>query len=327
MEAYNPVYAILYAYFSEDEDVDDPEIYKIILSDYEFSVLPELGCYEYPVFVLRGDEKMKNLFDAAMKAAATGADSFQIEKDGRTLKYTILETKQVDQALAAQYQTPQDIDWTDDELHTVIFYFKSNKCFRQKRHCTAYRARIKPKPEYEAFTDPTTVDVIHCDKCDKYFVTKEIFAAKGGSYQYYLSTEFDPSMSKRGRELALWASYYEDQNEIFDDFAQQTSINKDGYTTTKSATQRQRILRNFIDTGKHTETEIIQYFYEQYLDTGWHGDDATKKVRDDLKYVLDYCTQKKTIDAKLERPQSRRVCVSYWCGKRGTRQTIQVQEL
>lgn len=304
MGVYNPVYAILYVYLSEDENADDPEIYKIILSDKKFDVLPELGCYEEPVFVLRDDEKKKGLFNAAMKAAATGADSFQIDKDNQILEYTVLETKQVDQALAAQYQTPKDIDWTGDELHTVIFYFKSNKCFRQKHHCTAYRARIKPKPEYESFTDPIIVDVIHCDECDKYFVTQEIFAAKGGSYKYYLSTEFDSSMSKRNKELALGANYYENQSEIFDDFAQQTSINKDGYTTTKPATQRQRILRNFIDTGKHTETEIIQYFYEQYLDTGWHGDDATKKVRDDLNYVLDYCTRKKTINAKLERPQS-----------------------
>lgn len=304
MEAYNPVYAILYAYFSEDEDVDDPEIYKIILSDYEFSILPEPGCYEYPVFVLRGDEKMKNLFDAAMKAAATGADSFQIEKDGRNLKYTILETKQVDQALAAQYQTPKDINWTGEELHTVIFYFKSNKCFRQKHHCTPCRARIKPKPGYESFTDPTIVDVIHCDECDKYFVTKEVFFVKGGFWKYYVSAEFDPSMSARDKDLARWAQIYNSQQEIFDEFAQHTSINNDGYTTTKPATQRQKLLRYFIDSGKYTEGEIIQYFHEQYLDTGWHGEDATQKVRDDLNYVLDYCTQKKTINAKLERPQS-----------------------
>lgn len=302
MEAYNPVYAILYAYFSEDEDVDDPEIYKIILADYEFSILPEPGCYEYPVFVLRGDETMKNLFDAAMKAAATGADSFQIEKDGRTLKYTILETKQVDQALAAQYQIPQDIDWTDDELHTVTFYFKSNKCFREKHHCTPCRARIKPKVGYESFTDPTTIDVIHCDECDKYFVTKEIFIAKGGCWKYYVSAEFDPSMSSRDRELARWAQLYNSQREIFDDFAQQTNINHDGYTTTKPTTQRQSLLRYFIDSGKYTEGEIIQYFHEQYLDTGWHGEKATQKVRSDLNYLLDYCTELKTINAKLERP-------------------------
>jgi len=302
MEAYNPVYAILYAYFSEDEDVDDPEIYKIILADYEFSILPEPGCYEYPVFVLRGDETMKNLFDAAMKAAATGADSFQIEKDGRTLKYTILETKQVDQALAAQYQIPQDIDWTDDELHTVTFYFKSNKCFREKHHCTPCRARIKPKVGYESFTDPTTIDVIHCDECDKYFVTKEIFIAKGGCWKYYVSAEFDPSMSSRDRELARWAQLYNSQREIFDDFAQQTNINHDGYTTTKPTTQRQSLLRYFIDSGKYTEGEIIQYFHEQYLDTGWHGEEATQKVRSDLNYLLDYCTELKTINAKLERP-------------------------
>ena len=302
MEAYNPVYAILYAYFSEDEDVDDPEIYKIILADYEFSILPEPGCYEYPVFVLRGDETMKNLFDAAMKAAATGADSFQIEKDGRTLKYTILETKQVDQALAAQYQIPQDIDWTDDELHTVTFYFKSNKCFREKHHCTPCRARIKPKVGYESFTDPTTIDVIHCDDCDKYFVTKEIFIAKGGCWKYYVSAEFDPSMSSRDRELARWAQLYNSQREIFDDFAQQTNINHDGYTTTKPTTQRQSLLRYFIDSGKYTEGEIIQYFHEQYLDTGWHGEEATQKVRSDLNYLLDYCTELKTINAKLERP-------------------------
>lgn len=302
MEAYNPVYAILYAYFSEDEDVDDPEIYKIILADYEFSILPEPGCYEYPVFVLRGDETMKNLFDAAMKAAATGADSFQIEKDGRTLKYTILETKQVDQALAAQYQIPQDIDWTDDELHTVTFYFKSNKCFREKHHCTPCRARIKPKVGYESFTDPTTIDVIHCDECDKYFVTKEIFIAKGGCWKYYVSAEFDPSMSSRDRELARWAQLYNSQREIFDDFAQQTNINHDGYTTTKPTTQRQSLLRYFIDSGKYTEGEIIQYFHEQYLDTGWHGPEATQKVQDDMRYLLDYCTELKTINAKLERP-------------------------
>lgn len=302
MEAYNPVYAILYAYFSEDEDVDDPEIYKIILADYEFSILPEPGCYEYPVFVLRGDETMKNLFDAAMKAAATGADSFQIEKDGRTLKYTILETKQVDQALAAQYQIPQDIDWTDDELHTVTFYFKSNKCFREKHHCTPCRARIKPKVGYESFTDPTTIDVIHCDECDKYFVTKEVFIAKGGCWKYYVSAEFDPSMSSRDRELARWAQLYNSQREIFDDFAQQTNINHDGYTTTKPTTQRQSLLRYFIDSGKYTEGEIIQYFHEQYLDTGWHGEEATQKVRSDLNYLLDYCTELKTINAKLERP-------------------------
>ena len=302
MEAYNPVYAILYAYFSEDEDVDDPENYKIILADYEFSILPEPGCYEYPVFVLRGDETMKNLFDAAMKAAATGADSFQIEKDGRTLKYTILETKQVDQALAAQYQIPQDIDWTDDELHTVTFYFKSNKCFREKHHCTPCRARIKPKVGYESFTDPTTIDVIHCDECDKYFVTKEIFIAKGGCWKYYVSAEFDPSMSSRDRELARWAQLYNSQREIFGDFAQQTNINHDGYTTTKPTTQRQSLLRYFIDSGKYTEGEIIQYFHEQYLDTGWHGEEATQKVRSDLNYLLDYCTELKTINAKLERP-------------------------
>ena len=304
MKAYNPIYAIIYAYFSEDENADNPEIYKIILSDRKFDVSPESGCYEKTIFVLRDDEKMKGLFDAAMKAAATGADSFQIEKDGQTLKYAVLETKQIDQALAAQYQKPQDIDWTGDELHTVIFYFKSNKCFRQKHHCTAYRAKVKPKPEYESCTDPTTVDIIHCDECDKYFVTKEIFVAKGGSYKYYLSTEFDSSMSKRNREFALGSNYYENQSEIFDDFAQQTSINKDGYTTTKPATQRQKLLRYFIDSGKYTEGEIIQYFHEQYLDTGWHGPDATQKVRDDMRYLLDYCTQKKTIDAKLERPQS-----------------------
>lgn len=111
MGSYDPIYAIIYAYFSEDENADDPEIYKIILSDYEISDTPEQGCYEQPIFVLRDDEKMKELFNAAMKAAATGADSFQIKKDGRTLKYNILETKQVDQALAAQYQKPQDVDW------------------------------------------------------------------------------------------------------------------------------------------------------------------------------------------------------------------------
>lgn len=302
MKAYNPIYAIIYAYFSEDENVDNPEIYKIILSDYEISDPPEPGCYEQPIFVLRDDEKMKGLFDAAMKAAATGADSFQIEKDGRTLKYTILETKQVDQALAAQYQTPKDINWTGEELHTVVFYFKSNKCFRQKHHCTPCRARIKPKPGYESFTDPTIVDVIHCDECDKYFVTKEVFFVKGGFWKYYVSAEFDPSMSARDKDLARWAQIYNSQQEIFDEFAQHTSINNDGYTTTKPATQRQKLLRYFIDSGKYTEGEIIQYFHEQYLDTGWHGPDATQKVRDDMRYLLDYCTQKKTIDAKLERP-------------------------
>ena len=219
MGSYDPIYAIIYAYFSEDENADDPEIYKIILSDYEISDPPEQGCYEQPIFVLRDDEKMKELFNAAMKAAATGADSFQIKKDGRTLKYNILETKQVDQALAAQYQKPQDIDWTDDELHTVTFYFKSNKCFREKHHCTACRARIKPKPGYESFTDPTTINVIHCDKCDKYFVTKEVFIAKGGCWKYYVSAEFDPSMSSRDKELARWASYYSSTQEIFDEFA------------------------------------------------------------------------------------------------------------
>ena len=245
---------------------------------------------------------MKDLFNAAMKAAATGADSFQIEKDGRTLKYTILETKQVDQAFAAQYQIPQNIDWTDDELHTVTFYFKSNKCFREKHHCTPCRARIKPKAGYESFTEPTTIDVIHCDECDKYFVTKEIFIAKGGCWKYYVSAEFDPSMSSRDKELARWAQLYNSQQEIFDDFAQHTSINNDGYTTTKPATQRQRLLRYFIDSGKYTEGEIIQYFHEQYLDTGWHGEEATQKVRSDLNYLLDYCTELKTINAKLERP-------------------------
>lgn len=302
MGSYNPIYAILYAYFSEDENADDPAIYKIILSDYEFSDPPEPGCYEKPIFVLRDDESMKELFNAAMKAATTGADSFQIEKDGRTLKYTILETKQVDQALAAQYQIPQDIDWTDDELHTVTFYFRSNKCFREKHHCTPCRARIKPKAGYESFTEPTTIDVIHCDECDKYFVTKEIFIAKGGCWKYYVSAEFDPSMSSRDKELARWAQLYNSQQEIFDDFAQHTSINNDGYTTTKPATQRQRLLRYFIDSGKYTEGEIIQYFHEQYLDTGWHGEEATQKVRSDLNYLLDYCTELKTINAKLERP-------------------------
>ena len=75
MGSYNPIYAILYAYFSEDENADDPAIYKIILSDYEFSDPPEPGCYEKPIFVLRDDEGMKELFDAAMKAAATHANS------------------------------------------------------------------------------------------------------------------------------------------------------------------------------------------------------------------------------------------------------------
>ena len=212
------------------------------------------------------------------------------------------DIKRVDRAFAARYQIPKDIDWTDDELHTVIFYFKSNKCFKQKHHCTSCRAKIKPKVGYESFTEPTTIDVIHCNECDKYFVTKEIFIAKGGCWKYYVSAEFDPSMSSQDRELATWASYYSSKREIFDDFAQRTSINNDGYTTTKPATQRQKLLRYFIDSGKYTEGEIIQYFHEQYLDTGWHGAEATQKVRNDLNYLLDYCTELKTIDAKLERP-------------------------
>lgn len=57
MGSYDPIYAIIYAYFSEDENADDPEIYKIILSDYEISDPPEQGCYEQPIFVLRDDEK------------------------------------------------------------------------------------------------------------------------------------------------------------------------------------------------------------------------------------------------------------------------------
>lgn len=93
MGSYDPVYAIIYAYFSEDENVDDPAIYKIILSDYEFSDPPEPGCYEKPIFVLRDDESMKELFNAAMKAAATHTNSFQFEKNGRVLKYTVLETR------------------------------------------------------------------------------------------------------------------------------------------------------------------------------------------------------------------------------------------
>lgn len=300
--SYDPVYAIIYAYFSEDENVDDPAIYKIILSDYEFSELPEPGCYEKPIFVLRDDKNMAELFNAAMRAAATNASSFQFEKNGQTFRYTIIDTKRVHRAFAARYQIPKDIDWTDDELHTVIFYFKSNKCFKQKHHCTSCRAKIKPKVGYESFTEPTTIDVIHCDECDKYFVTKEIFIAKGGCWKYYVSAEFDPSMSSQDRELATWASYYSSKREIFDDFAQRTSINNDGYTTTKPATQRQKLLRYFIDSGKYTEGEIIQYFHEQYLDTGWHGAEATQKVRNDLNYLLDYCTELKTIDAKLERP-------------------------
>ena len=189
-----------------------------------------------------------------------------------------------------------------DELHTAAPSESSAECFREKHHCTACRARIKPKPGYESFTDPTTINVIHCDKCDKYFVTKEVFIAKGGCWKYYVSAEFDPSMSSRDKELARWASYYSSTQEIFDEFAQHTSINNDGYTTTKPATQRQRLLRYFIDSGKYTEGEIIQYFHEQYLDTGWHGEEATQKVRNDLNYLLDYCTELKTINAKLERP-------------------------
>lgn len=49
MGSYDPIYAIIYAYFSEDENADDPEIYKIILSDYEISDPPEQGCYEQPI--------------------------------------------------------------------------------------------------------------------------------------------------------------------------------------------------------------------------------------------------------------------------------------
>lgn len=133
-------------------------------------------------------------------------------------------------------------------------------------------------------------------------MTKEIFIAKGGCWKYYVSAEFDPSMSSRDRELARWAQLYNSQREIFDDFAQQTNINHDGYTTTKPATQRQSLLRYFIDSGKYTEGEIIQYFHEQYLDTGWHGPGATQKVQDDMRYLLEYCTELKTINAKLERP-------------------------
>lgn len=301
MGSYNPIYAILYAYFSEDENADDPAIYKIILSDYEFSDPPEPGCYEKPIFVLRDDEDMKELFDAAMKAAATHANSFQFEKNGRVLKYTVLETRQVDHALAAQYQIPKDIDWTD-ELHTVTVYYKSNKCFKKKHHCTAYKAKIRPEEQYKSFAESKTITVVRCDKCNKYFVTKEMLQSLGGAWIYYLKTNFDSSMSRNDIEHTVYADYYSHREEIFDDFAQHTSINNDGYTTTKPATQRQRLLRYFIDSGKYTEGEIIQYFHEQYLDTGWHGEEATQKVRSDLNYLLDYCTELKTIDAKLKRP-------------------------
>lgn len=302
---FSPIYAVIYAYYQEDENAVDPDIYQIILHDLVPPQQPRVsidsGCL--PIYVSIHDSQKKNLFDAAMKAAATRASSFAFTNENNILnRYEIIQTAMVDQAFSAKYKKPVELNWSHKKRPTITFYFRSNKCFREKHPCTPCRARIRPKPEYSDFTSSIVIDIIRCDKCEKYFVTKEVFAAKGGCWNYFINIDFDSSLSSSDRHDIRFGYHYSSMQETFDDFAQHSDINNDGYSTQKPATVRQSLLKSFIDTGRYSSGEIIQYLHEKYLDTGWHGKNATSRARDDLNFVLDYIKEAETIEGELNRP-------------------------
>ena len=178
----NCIYAIIYAYYKEDEYTSNPDIYQIVLHDLIPSRHPtidiEPSCT--PIYVSIYDNRKKSLFDASMNAAANQLEFFEFKNENGILnQFIILEVKQLDQALVAKYKSPIHINF-GRKKPVITFYLRSNKCFREKHHCTPCRARINPKEKYRDFTDPIVIDIIRCDRCEKYFVTKEMFASKGG---------------------------------------------------------------------------------------------------------------------------------------------------
>lgn len=300
----NCIYAIIYAYYKEDEYTSNPDIYQIVLHDLIPSRHPtidiEPSCT--PIYVSIYDNRKKSLFDASMNAAANQLEFFEFKNENGILnQFIILEVKQLDQALVAKYKSPIHINF-GRKKPVITFYLRSNKCFREKHHCTPCRARINPKEKYRDFTDPIVIDIIRCDRCEKYFVTKEMFASKGGAWCYYIQSEYDPSIQESDKHDIRFGYHYSAMQETFDNFSQHSDINSDGYSTQKPATVRQALLKQFMDTDRHSAAEIIQYLHEKYLDTGWHGENATERARDDLYFVLNYMKKDKIINASLDRP-------------------------
>ena len=300
----NQVYAILYAYYKEDAAVKNHDMYEIVLHDIvppNYPHIPITPGY-IPIYVSIHDNQKKALFKAAMEAVSNCKTSFSFSSDAGVInQYEITRVKNIDQSLAAQYKPPVPISF-GKKAPTITFYLKSNKCFREKHHCTPCIAKIKPKEKYRDFVDPITINIIRCDKCNKYFVTKEIFASTGGCWCYHLRKEYDNSLSESDRHDIRFGYHYNAMQETFDHFEQHSSLNLDGYSTQKPTTVRQSLLRRFIDTGRYSGNEIIQYLHEKYLDTGWHGENATSRAREDLAFVLSYIQKDEIVDGTLERP-------------------------
>lgn len=299
-DLYKHVQAVVYAYHEDDADMENPPIYEIVLVNQRTEEIP-MGSGDIQIVTTSDDNSV--LFDAVMKAVANHDGTFEVEHDHKVNRYELISAEHINKALAAQYQKPIDVDWTKaKEFHTVTFYYRSNKCFRQKHSCTACRVKLLPA---DSNRKPILVDAIRCDECQKYFMTKEMLAARGGCYEYWIKPEFDDSMSEDDKWLVKFGySTGFISDDFFDDFAKSTSIHDAGYTTRKPATVRQSILKSLIDGGRFTKERIIQYLHEQYLDTGFHGEEATRRAREDLSFILEeYNTDADGIIlGKLERP-------------------------
>lgn len=295
------IYAIATTNVKEHGSNEDPITLRIVLHNLD----PDKDVYAGPstedleTKISYYDKTRKSMFDAVMTSIAKGRKTFDLVSPDRTKqRYTFKSIDYVDPAFVARYQEPKEIKFR--KTPTITFYYKSNGCFMKKHHCTACKAYVKDKEDLE--NPPYLIDIIRCDECEKYFVTKEMFDAVGGCWCYDLKPVYDPSILKSEEWKIEFGYYRREMDGLFDEFEEHSSINKAGYTTTKSTFERQRLLRKFVETGMFTKEEIIQYLHEKYLDTGWHGEVATAKAREDLKYVLTLSEPDEIVSGTLVRP-------------------------
>ncbi len=295
------IYAIVTTNVKEHGSNEDPITLRIVLHGLD----PDKEAYagalteDLETQISRHDKTRKSMFDAVMTSIARGRKTFDlVSADGTKQRYTFERIDYVDPAFIARYQEPKEIKFR--KTPTITFYYKSNGCFMRKHHCTACKAYVKNK-EFED-EEPYLMDIIRCDECKKYFVTKEMFDAVGGCWCYDLRAVYDPSILKSEEWKIEFGYYKREMSDLFDDFQEHSTINRAGYTTTKSTFERQRLLRKFVETGMFTKEGIIQYLHEKYLDTGWHGEVATAKAREDLRYVLTLSEPDEIVSGVLSRP-------------------------
>ena len=259
--------------------IENNEVYNLILTENKDSTsIANIPAIATPILL---DEKNnKEIFNAVIHSVKTGVLNFGILVNGRIQRYDILDIVYIDEKYFSSSENSTTLRSTASIL-PVIVYNGTNGCIRSRHPLQPYSAIVKAKNRQ----GETTLKVLKCLECNKYFITSQAIKAQGGYKKLGIKLQFDPSCKLSDYEAVGW--YDED---TLNGFASSTRFHDDGYTTTKPEYERQRILARFIDSGRHPREECLAYL-QKFIASRLYGENATQKAMRDYQFVLNYNSQ------------------------------------